>query len=193
MGHLPPMDKYVGMDCEMVGIKGGQALAKIGMVDHTGAVLLESFVFVHPLNVTDWRTDSSGIRQQDMRGAPTFDVVQKKVKELVKDKIIVGHAVFNDLAAVQHRHPYPDVRDTACYVPLRKMAGVTRDGDYPSLKKLAALVLGKDIQKHEHCPVEDARAAMLLFMTVRRDFEEALARGDDPLMGIPPSFEKWYW
>lgn len=30
--------------------------------------------------------------------APSFSQVQAKVKALVKDKIIVGHAVFNDLA-----------------------------------------------------------------------------------------------
>jgi RNA exonuclease 4 len=34
-------------------------LCRVGIVDHAGAVLLESFVFVHPLNIVDWLTDST--------------------------------------------------------------------------------------------------------------------------------------
>lgn len=30
--------------------------------------------------------------------APTYETIQKQVKELVRGKIIVGHAAFNDLA-----------------------------------------------------------------------------------------------
>ena len=30
--------------------------------------------------------------------APKFEDVKQKVKELVQDKILVGHAIFNDLA-----------------------------------------------------------------------------------------------
>lgn len=41
---------------------------------------------------------ASGIKPGDLLGAPTFETIQAKVKELVRDKIIVGHAVFNDFA-----------------------------------------------------------------------------------------------
>ena len=54
---------------------------RIGIVDHTGATVLETFVFVNPKNVVDWRTDSgfsfagldvdlsaSGIRPGDIVG-----------------------------------------------------------------------------------------------------------------------------
>ena len=30
--------------------------SRVGLIDHAGTVLFESFVFVHPHNVTDWRT-----------------------------------------------------------------------------------------------------------------------------------------
>ncbi|KAK4688207.1 hypothetical protein P7C73_g1899, partial [Tremellales sp. Uapishka_1] len=109
------------------------------MVDHAGAVVLESFVHIHPANITDWRTDTSGIRPGDLDGAPTFEQVQARVKALVKDKIIVGHAVFNDLS------------------------------------------------------VEDARAAMQLFLSVREAYETSLLREEDVVAGIPPSFAQWYW
>lgn len=84
---------------------------RIGVVDYTGAVILESFVYVHPSNVQDWRSNSSGIKPGDLDGgafavalkadcykAPTYETIQKQVQELVKGKIIVGHAAFNDLA-----------------------------------------------------------------------------------------------
>lgn len=83
----------------------------------------------------------------------------------------MGHALFNDLAvsflsegggacpdsrqALQHRHPYEDVRDTALYYPLRRLPGVNviHEGQYPGLKTLSRQVLGKEIQKGTHCPV----------------------------------------
>lgn len=43
-------------------------MGRIGIVDHTGAVVLESFVFVHPANVRDWRSSSSGIKPGDLDG-----------------------------------------------------------------------------------------------------------------------------
>jgi hypothetical protein len=40
--------------------------------------------------------------------------------------------------------------------------------------------------------VEDAKAAMDIFLTVREEYETHLAEGGD-VSGIPPSFAKWYW
>lgn len=74
---------------------------------------------------------------------------------LLKDKILVGHALFHDLAALHHRHVYEDMRDTALYYPLRQRMGVHREGEYPSLRAMAREVLGREIQQREHCPVSD--------------------------------------
>ncbi|ORY26330.1 ribonuclease H-like domain-containing protein [Naematelia encephala] len=190
---LPALEQYVAIDCEMVQVKSASGLAKVGMVDHQGAVLLESFVYVNPRNVKDWRSDTSGIMPGDLDGAPTFEEIQPKIKAILNGKIIVGHAVFNDLNAIQHRHPYEDVRDTSLFYPLRAVLNVTREGEYPSLKRLCKEVLHKEIQYGQHCPVEDARATMALFMTVRDDYETSLARGQDVVAGVPRAYEKWYW
>ncbi|CAD6586103.1 MAG: hypothetical protein TREMPRED_004333 [Tremellales sp. Tagirdzhanova-0007] len=190
---LPPLDQYVAMDCETVLLRSGQALAKVGMVNHNGDILLESFVFCHPQNVIDYVSVHSGIHPGDLDGAPTFEQIQPKIKAIIKDKILVGHAVFNDLAYIQHRHPYESVRDTSLYIPLRQLVGVQREGEYPSLKKLAAKVLDQVIQAGEHDPVEDARATMAIFMSVREAFEESLEKCEEVVSGIPASFERWYW
>jgi len=60
--------------------------------------------------------------------------------------------------AIQHRHPYEDIRDTALYYPLRQLPNVkvSHEGQYPSLKTLCREVLGMkegEFQRGEHCPV----------------------------------------
>jgi DNA polymerase III epsilon subunit-like protein len=52
--------------------------------------------------VTDYRTWVSGVTEADLRGegavpAATFEEVQKQTAALLKDRILVGHAVQNDL------------------------------------------------------------------------------------------------
>ena len=103
---------------------------------------------------------------------------------------------------VQHRHPYEDVRDTSLYYPLRQSVGIDREGEYPSLKKLYAKAFGEEVQTGIHCPVrslsldikircaddiqvEDARAAMRLFMSVREPYEASLAKGEECVAGMP--------
>lgn len=72
---------------------------------------------------------------------------------MLKGTILVGHALFNDLAAMEYRHVYEDMRDTALFMPFRSRMGVKHEGKYPSLKLLAKEALGRDIQANEHSPV----------------------------------------
>ena len=57
----------IGMDCEMVGVgKDGEEskLARVSIVNHTGEVLLDTFVAVAE-PVTYYRTEFSGVRQEE--------------------------------------------------------------------------------------------------------------------------------
>ena len=47
--------------------------------------------------VTDYRTEVSGVRPEDLVGAPHFKQVQTEVAELIKDRLLVGHAIHHDL------------------------------------------------------------------------------------------------
>ncbi|RSH84252.1 uncharacterized protein EHS24_005764 [Apiotrichum porosum] len=154
-------------------------------LDRYLAIVYHSYVFVHPHNVIDYRTDSSGIRATDLTG--------EQVKAVIKDKIIIGHALFNDLAALSHRHVYEDVRDTALFYPLRKLTNIVHEGQYPSLRALSKEVLGREIQTGEHSPIEDARATMDVFLAVREEYETGLAQGHDVVACVPTSMAKWYW
>ena len=47
--------------------------------------------------MTDYRTEVSGVRPEDLAGAPDFKQVQTEVAELIKDRLLVGHAIHHDL------------------------------------------------------------------------------------------------
>lgn len=94
----PRPGNYVAIDCEMVGmghLGSESVLARVSLVNYHGHVLLDTFVAPRE-RVTDYRTWVSGIRESDLRDAPTFDVVQKQVAALVEGRVLVGHAIDND-------------------------------------------------------------------------------------------------
>jgi RNA exonuclease 4 len=161
--------KYVGIDCEMVGVGGEEdrsVLARVSIVNFHGTQVYDSFVRPKEY-VTDWRTHVSGVSSRHMASARSFEEVQADVQAILTDRIIVGHAVKNDLEVMMLTHPKKDIRDTSKFSGFRKYSA----GRSPSLKKLAKEVLGIDIQDGEHSSIEDARATMLLFRRHKPAFD----------------------
>jgi len=81
--------------------------------------------------------------------AREFEDVQKEVSAILTDRILVGHAIKNDLEVLLLSHPKRDVRDTSQHPGFRKLSA----GRPPGLKKLAHEVLGIEIQGGEHSSV----------------------------------------
>ncbi|KAI9679290.1 MAG: 3'-5' exonuclease [Caeruleum heppii] len=161
--------KYIAIDCEMVGVGGEEdrsVLARVSVVNFHGQQVYDSYVRPREY-VTDWRTRVSGISPKHMAAARDFVVVQSAIADLLQDRIILGHAIRNDLSALLLKHPQRDIRDTARHRAFRAVAG----GQTPALKKLAKELLGIDIQGGEHSSIEDARACMLLFRRNKDAFE----------------------
>lgn len=141
-------------------------LARVSLVNFHGHTILDSYV--KPMEeVTDYRTWVSGIHPHHLKNAPDFKSVQKKVFELVKDRILVGHAIKHDLDVLMLDHPRNQIRDTSTYQPFKKFA----KGRHPGLKTLAREVLGLDIQSGQHCSVEDARVTMLLYKKFKKEWD----------------------
>lgn len=165
--------KFIAIDCEMVGVGPDRqsALARISIVDYNGHQLYDSFVLPKE-PVTDYRTFVSGITPQLLRSARTLELVQKDVVKLLDGRILVGHAIKNDLNALLLAHPKRDIRDTSTYPPYRALS----KGRPPGLKKLAQELLGITIQNGQHSSVEDARATMLLFRRDKDGFEREHAK-----------------
>ncbi|ETI21181.1 hypothetical protein G647_07525 [Cladophialophora carrionii CBS 160.54] len=162
--------RYVALDCEMVGVGPNpdkeSALARVSIVNYNGDQVYDSYVL--PLEpVTDYRTHVSGISAKHIKVARPLKEVQADVVKILQDRVLIGHSIKHDLAALMLSHPQRDVRDTSRHPPYRKVAG----GSYPKLKILASELLGTDIQEGEHSSVEDARACMMLFRKDKAVFE----------------------
>lgn len=93
----------IAIDCEMVGCgpQGREsALARVSIVNYHGHIVLDTFVLPRE-TVTDYRTWISGIRRQDLQGAPHFIDIQKQVAKLVEGRTVIGHALENDMKVRQ--------------------------------------------------------------------------------------------
>ncbi|KAG2135529.1 MipD protein [Suillus cothurnatus] len=162
--------KYLAIDCEMVGvgIDGEESsLARVSIVNYWGAVQLDEFV-KQKERVVDYRTKWSGIRPSDMTRAKQFEEVQKTVAALTKDRIIVGHAVHNDLKVLLLSHPGPCIRDTQHLAAKHNVTSSKR----PALRNLVKQELDVVIQGGEHSSVTDARATMAVFRLHRKEWEK---------------------
>ncbi|KAK3678060.1 3'-5' exonuclease [Recurvomyces mirabilis] len=182
-GHHPThkLGKYIALDCEMVGTgpppHTDHLLARVSLVNYHGDQLYDSYVLPPPgSKVHDYRTHVSGIQPPHLHPdvARSYNQVRADVAELLRGRILVGHALKNDLQVLDMvaSHPKCDLRDTSRYPPFRAMSG----GRPPALRKLAERVLGLKIQEGEHSSVEDARASMLLFRTEKEGFEAEVRR-----------------
>ncbi|XKL62123.1 hypothetical protein PGB90_001956 [Kerria lacca] len=163
----------IAIDCEMVGIgEGGKEnmLARVSIVNSLGECLYDTFV-KPTATVTDYRTPVSGVRPHDIANAEKFTVVQSKVLELINGKILVGHAVYNDLIVLKIRHPRHRIRDTSKFKKFYQIGVGT-----PSLKKLTSHFLNVNIQCGEHNSIQDAQAAMQLYMLYRKEWEADLKK-----------------
>ena len=101
-------------------------------------------------------------------------VVQKEVSDIIEHRLLVGHAIHNDLEVIVHlydhirsavtdvfsdqvlflSHPKRRTRDTQRYKAFRALL----NGGLPSLKTLADKVLGLKIQTGAHDSVSDTWA-----------------------------------
>lgn len=167
--------KFVALDCEMVGTgpppHNDHVLGRASLVNYDGDQIYDSYVQAPPnITVEDYRTFVSGIQAIHMRPgyARTYAQVQADVAKLLDGRILVGHALKNDLDVLKLGHPRRDLRDTSRHAKFR----IASRGRPPALRKLAKSELGLDIQTGEHSSVEDARAAMLLFRKEKQGFEE---------------------
>jgi len=171
--------KYIGLDCEMVGLgdDGKQsALARCCLVDFDGVKIYDEFVRPQGY-VTDFRTKWSGIRRKDLRQdkAISFLDCQHQVANLINGKILLGHALKNDLSALMLKHAKSMMRDTAYYKPFMR-PHEKKKGKFKSrsLKDLVKEYLKMDIQDGEHDPYEDARSAVMLYRYKMKEWESTL-------------------
>ncbi|KAM9125445.1 apoptosis-enhancing nuclease [Pangshura tecta] len=170
--------KCVAIDCEMVGTGPGgklSELARCTVVNYDGDVIYDKYIRPE-LPIVDYRTRWSGITKQHMQKATPFSAAQREILKILKDKIVVGHAIHNDFRALKYFHPRSRTRDTSQIPLLNRKAGLPVKVS-ASLKSLARQLLHKKIQVGQkgHSSVEDARTSMELYRLVEVQWEQELA------------------
>jgi RNA exonuclease 4 len=183
---MPPKTQYVALDCEMVACGSERVAARVVLIDWKGRTVLDEYMKPKE-TVTDYLTFVSGITEEHLENADEFQVVQQRVKDMLSNKILVGHGVDNDLRALGIEHLWLYTRDTAYYQPfMRLIETSTRSNPNISqtpvwgprkLKELALEKLQRDIQVpgKSHCPVEDAQAALDLYKSHRPRWEACMS------------------
>ena len=109
-------------------------------------MLLDEFVRP-PDPVLNYRTEVTGITSGDLQGARGFYEVRSDVIRLLKNRLVVGHSLLNDLRALEVRVPRSSRRDTQEFFARYQQI------PHPKLKVLCALELGRDIQQNTHSSV----------------------------------------
>ena len=183
---MPARSLYLAMDCEMISTQKHDSIAaRVVLVDWKGRTVLDTYM-QPPDNdpVVDYKTFVSGVTAEDLKDAPPFAQVQQQVKDLLKDKILVGHGLENDLKALLLLEPYDHppwwmIRDTAYYQPFmqeRVAAGVSLLWTPRKLRDLVQEKLrdwpdAAAFQNGAHCPATDAKAALALYKSHRPRWE----------------------
>jgi len=196
---------YVAMDCEMVGIgyNGQQSmLARVTIIDGKCKVLFDKYV-KPTCNITDYRTFVSGILPEHLNEHEShvenlIDIAtcRAQVLDILRNEILVGHALKNDLNALGISHPWHQIRDTAQWCPFMKIR--FDDGVYwpRKLKELVSENLRYEIQRpgKPHCPYEDATAALQLYQCVQQVWEQDIAQynqqySNEPIINSPNHYQ----
>lgn len=151
---------YIAIDCEMVSTEDDtNSLARVSIVNMDGEVLLDSYVRPES-KVINYRTFVTGIRPRHLNTAKSFVEVKKIVEKLIRNKIVVGHALHHDLKALKLELPKERTRDTqGLYSEMSGIGSV-------ALQKLCFQTLGRMIQVGHHSSVEDALATIEIFKTL---------------------------
>ena len=153
--------RVVALDCEMVKTWRGGELARVTVLDWTGAGCYETLV-QPPVAVGDFMTRFSGLTTRVLEGVTTTlkEVQGDLVRMIAAKDIIVGHALHEDMTALHLEHGR--IVDTQDVFP-------HPDGPHKrtSLKFQAKLHLGRNIQQDAdgHDSKEDALAALDLIKT----------------------------
>ena len=162
----------VALDCEMVSTRHGSALAQCSIISYDGETLFHSYVRPSEL-ITDYRTRWSGVRPHHMKWAVPHEAAVGEIRRILNGKIVIGHDLVHDLAAIGISISKHRTRDTAHFKPLRTLAGLISNQN-PSLKRLALRLLGRQIQVGCHNSLEDAVAALDLYRKYERLWENHL-------------------
>jgi DNA polymerase III epsilon subunit-like protein len=153
--HTGP--EYVGIDCEMLStVDNVSELCRVSIVDIDGNVLFDEMVKPRS-KVVNYRTMIHGITPKMLHRARSFEKIKADVMKIIEGKILIGHAIGNDLKALELELPEDRYKDT------QKLYKHSHGKSMISLQKLALAELNKAIQTLHHSSIEDARTTIAVY------------------------------
>ena len=159
----------LAIDCEMVGVgRNGKEsiLARVSILDYYGKVLIDEYV--KPTEeVTDYRTEITGITPEKIENGRRFKNAQSLVRLIINNCVLVGHDIKHDLEVLKIDHPKHKIRDTQQFPKFQECLQRKK----PSLKDLVRKYLRKEIHSGEHDSVQDAKFTLLLYRIAINDME----------------------
>ncbi|KAF8343149.1 ribonuclease H-like domain-containing protein [Cantharellus anzutake] len=168
--QIPPekaqVGRYIALDCEVVKIKPPytdkmeMSLARVSVVNFHGDIIIDVFVKqVEP--VEDYLTAVSGIRPGDLDGPNSVSIrdVRKKVEDLFKGRVLIGHTLSRNLKTLFLAHDHSDTVDIQTMLAIRSKY----NSQEASLRELTRRECGVDIEDQQRSSVLKARASMAIF------------------------------
>lgn len=118
--------RVVGLACKMVGGGSDGSLdlcARVCLIDERENIIFHSYVRP-PIPVTNYRYETTGVRQEHLRDALPMKLVQRKIQDFLcngepmwtirprggNSRILVGHGLDHDLASLQIEYPPQKIR-----------------------------------------------------------------------------------
>ncbi|KZP32466.1 hypothetical protein FIBSPDRAFT_722515 [Athelia psychrophila] len=184
--------RFLSIACTIVGCGlGGSTsmLAHVILVDYHGNTVFDNHV-APTMFISDYRTSVTGLLPMHLDGAPEFTKVQRDVADKIHGKVLVGHAIWNDLSVLGLQHLAVATRDVALYMPFRITLSTDR---VIGLQTLMWHFMARQIQRQAIIsPLENARAAMDLYRSAASDWNYQISRGNWPCALPSSTFSRCY-
>jgi len=99
--------EIVALDCEMIYTTAGMSVARVSVVDSTGAKVFDELIRLDEgVEVIDFNTRFSGITEEEYASAILpLDSIRTSLDAFIdSDTIVIGHALENDLKTLRMIH-----------------------------------------------------------------------------------------
>ncbi|KAF8323886.1 hypothetical protein DL93DRAFT_2069973 [Clavulina sp. PMI_390] len=168
-------------------------LARVSICDFRGRVILDTYV--RPTQpVTNYF--NTGITPANLASGSSIDDVRSFVALQIRNKIIVGFKLYEDLKMLRLVHPALATRDIHQYWPYRDaLLPLARPEDRTMNIDLPIYIfrlMGHRIAVNTHDSLENARACMDLYRSTRAWETDYEATGDWPCMIYPGEFQQYF-
>jgi len=160
---------FLVLDTETTGLSTRDEVIEIGIVDSTGAALLETKVFPRSGRVPAASTRVHGYTIEDLRGAPSWPEVLLELESLLAGRrVFAWNAPFDERMVAQSARQWQlrtDLRGFECamraYTAVRSVTGSFR-------LERAALIEGVLVGGQSHTSLNDARLTLAVMQRLRR-------------------------